>query len=164
MVAHCHCLCLQKSSPDSYFLGSFLILISPVSSVKPCSPCSFTMTPSWTLSPDFMASFFLCIVYLLLQISGANTVFDFLQAFSYLFYLVCSHNFSWSFVPMCLAKVHFFTLFSFTQPKCQMLSVTFSFECLIRNTNLTGFFLLFFCIKVSSEKSLINQWEKQTLF
>lgn len=105
------------------------------------------MTSSWTLSSDFTASFFLCIVYLLLQISGANTVFDFLQTFSYQFYLICSHNFSWSFVPMCLAKVCFFTLFSFTQPKCQMSSVTFSFECVILNTNLTGFLSAFLLYK-----------------
>lgn len=65
---------------------------------------------------------------------------DFLLTFSYLFYLISSHNFSCSFVPVCLAKVHLFAWFPFTQPKWQMLSLTFSFECLIVNINLTNLF------------------------
>lgn len=37
-------------------------------------------------------------------------------------------------------KIFLFSWLSFTQPKCQMSSVTFTFECLILNRNLTDFF------------------------
>lgn len=56
---------------------------------------------------------------------------------------ILSHVFTQLQLLLCAnvtAKVYFFVWFSFTQPKCQTLSVTFSFECLILNTNLTDFF------------------------
>lgn len=94
----------------------FSTLIPSVSSLKSCSPSTFTVTSSWALSSGFMASLFLWIVFLLLQTLGVDTFFDFLWTFSHLFYLICSYNFSCSFVPGALQKSTFLPDFPLPSP------------------------------------------------
>lgn len=98
MIIPPHWLRLQKPSPGSFFLTSFLPMISSPSSVKSCSPCTFTVTPPWALPPDFMASLFLWIVFLLLQTSGVDFSLIFCQRF--LIYFISSLH-TTSVAPLC---------------------------------------------------------------
>lgn len=164
MVAHCHCLCLQKSSPDSYFLGSFLILISPVFLCKTLFSLFFYDDTFLNFISWFYGLFLLvhCIFTLANLRSQYCLWFSagiFLSILSCLFtqlQLVLCAN-----VP-CKSPL-FYLIFLYPAQMSDVVCDLF-FWMSHSKYKFNRVFLLFFCIKVSSEKSLINQREKQTLF